>query len=121
MSDFFYLIKIGIVTLLFILLMQVHIGAVTVENHLLTFVKTSALTAPIREASEHGVVVVKGAYNSTVKFIDTKLFKRKYVNSAAGERSLLTLKRSDTFLNKEQKKKEEKEKLETQDKAEAGY
>lgn len=117
MSDFFYVLKIAMLTLLVILIMQVDISGVSLENRVLTFVKTSTVTAPIRDISEQGVLIVKSAYNKTVHFLDTKLLRKK---GTKGERSLFSLKRSDVIIEKE-KKKEETQLLNSDDKAEAGY
>ncbi len=110
MSEFFYVLKVALATLILIMFMQVKVGSNTIESHFESFVKTSSVTAPVREIAEHGFIAIKGAYTNTVHFLNAKLFKK---SGAPGERSFFALKRNQIYEEEQKLKEDVKEDIES--------
>ncbi|MBX3020623.1 MAG: hypothetical protein KF799_03010 [Bdellovibrionales bacterium] len=59
MSEFFYVIKLFLLTLVIVLVMQIQIGERTFESHAMSWLHTSALVAPLNMAATGGAKMIK--------------------------------------------------------------
>lgn len=116
MSEFFYVLKVGIATVIFIVLMQTRWGGQALETHVVGWIRTSALVVPVRDFADRGAVAVRKVYQETTAFIDSKL---KTNTQTADRKSLFNFKRSASVEDK-RKNREEAENLETE-KSQAGF
>lgn len=104
MGHLFYILKIGIATLLLIVFMQIQVSHNTIENHLEGFIRKSSLLEPARDISEGGFIAMKNAYRKTIKTMDSFVTKEFRAENSPGQRKLLEIKRSLAY-EKEQEKK----------------
>lgn len=107
MGNIFYVLKIGIVTLVIVLIMQINIGQNTVENHAEMFIRKSSILEPVREVAEGGFIVLKNVYRKTASTIDTFVTEQFRSENAPGKRKLFELKRSLAYQKDQEKRLEE--------------
>ncbi len=90
MSEFFYVVKIAVATVVFIIIMQTQWGNKPLEGHLVTWIRTSSMIEPVRDFSERGAVIVRKTYRNVTAFIDSKL---KSNARSSNRKSIFNLKR----------------------------
>lgn len=73
MSEILFSIKVILLTFVFMLLMQVPVGKLTVEDHAMTWIQTSSITQPIRQVAAGGVAVIHDSWKKI-----SGLAKNKY-------------------------------------------
>ena len=106
MGNIFYVLKIGIVTVLVIVIMQINIGQETLENKAENFIRQSSIMEPIRQVADGGFVVAKNLYRKVVESIDSVVTQQFRSENAPGKRKLVELKRSLAFQKEQEQKKE---------------
>ncbi len=104
-----FVLKIGIIAIVLVMLMQIKIGENTIENHAQAFIKSSFLTEPIREVSEGGFVVLRSAYQGSIKLFDSLVSSRFRSDSAPGKRKITEIKRSSSFEKEQEARRHAEE------------
>ena len=61
-EDIFFVLKMLGLTCLVVMLMQIHLGGSTVENHFYGFLKNSIFVDYLQEATDGGVALTKKGY-----------------------------------------------------------
>lgn len=112
MGNLFYIIKIGLVTFLFVVFMQIQVGQNTIENHAENFIRKSSFMEPVREVAEGGFIAVKNIYRKSLKTIDSFVTKQFRSENSPGQRKLMEIKRSLAYQKEQEKKIESTEESE---------
>lgn len=94
MGEIFSLIKTAAWTVLFVMLLQVHIGALTIEEHISDWYSQSRYSRYMDEVAQGGALVVKNAYYSTASFIARTLGASGLSDTQNASRLNLEFKRS---------------------------
>ncbi len=116
MSHIFYVIKIAIVTFLFVLVMQIEVGHRSIENHAEGFIRKSSILEPIRQVAEGAFIASKNIYRTGIKTVDSFVTKQFRAENSPGQRKLLEIKRSLAYQKDQEKKIEQSgENEETED------
>jgi hypothetical protein len=98
LRDIFFVLKMFVVTVLVVLVMQIHIGEKSVEDHFHSWVKHSAFIDYVEEAVDGGMALFRGIYKKADTGIHTLLAKTIRSKHEKKERGLagMTLKRHAT-------------------------
>lgn len=112
MSHIFYVLKIGLITFIVVLVMQIEVSNRTIENHAESFIRKSSILEPIRQISEGAFIASKNAYRITIKTIDSFVTKQFRAENSPGQRKLLEIKRSLAYQKEQEKQIEENEETE---------
>lgn len=126
MEQFIFVSKIFLATVVIVFLMQIQVGNHTIETHLDQALKSSAITAPLRETSHATVLVLEKGYRSTKNWISNAMpnslvekkaaFKGRF--SGVFERSSAAKKiEEEKQLKKQAKKERDEENKESNDSA----
>lgn len=74
-KDIFYVLKMFVITVLVVVVMQVHIGEKSIEDHFHAWVKHSVIVDYAEEALDGGTSLVRGIYQKADSGIQTLLSK----------------------------------------------
>lgn len=114
MDQIFYVLKIGLITFLILLFMQINVGQNTIENHAESYIRKSNIFAPVRDVAEGGFIALKNLYRMGLKTADSFVTKQFRAENSPGQRKLMEIKRSLAY-QKEQEKKIEEESYENEE------
>ncbi len=106
MANLFYILKIGILTFLLVVFMQIEVSQNTIENHADSFIKRSGFMEPIRETAKGGFIVLRKAYRTAIAKADLLVTEQFRLENSPGRRKILELKRSLAFEKEQDSKKE---------------
>jgi len=112
MSHIFYILKIGLITFIVVLAMQIEVSNRTIENHAEGFIRKSSILEPIRQISEGAFIASKNAYRMTIKTFDSFVTKQFRAENSPGQRKILEIKRSLAYQKEQERKIEENEETE---------
>lgn len=115
MAQLFYILKIGILTFLLVVFMQIEVGQNTIENHADRFIKKSGFMEPVREIAKGGFIVLKNGYRSAVATIDSLVTTQFRAENSPGKRKILELKRSLAFEKLLKEKPAKEDEIESED------
>lgn len=116
MGNIFYILKIGVITVVLIIFMQINFGQETLENKAENFIRQSSIMEPIRQVADGGFIAAKNLYRNTIEFVDSIVTKQFRSENAPGKRKLIELKRSIAFeKEQEDKRRSSLENNETED------
>lgn len=107
MSHILYILKIGLITFIVVLAMQIEVSNKTIENHAEGFIKKSSILEPIRQISEGAFIATKNAYRITLNTFDSFVTKQFRAENSPGQRKLIEIKRSLAYQKEQEKKIEE--------------
>ncbi len=114
MGDLFFAIKMGILTFIIMMLMQIQVGTQTLEQHSLKWIRTSAFVDQLQEVADGGIMASRQMFSFITKNMNADFFKNFDKENQAGFRHLKAgLNRSKAFIEEKatQAKKKVKEKI----------
>ena len=104
MTDIFFVLKSLAITVVILILMQIKIGDSTMETKFHHWVNSAAVVAPLQEAADGGVALVKQAWNKVSKSFTGKTFNFFKEENIPGKRVLgLKLQRSAEYIKEKAK------------------
>lgn len=105
MTDLFFFIRMIVVTVFLVIVLQVKLGAATVEEHLRDWARQSVVMGTLDDVAAGAVAAMGRAYQSAVNMIDAKINSRFDREQIAGARAtIFRLGRSDAFKKDEERK-----------------
>jgi hypothetical protein len=106
-----FVLKVAVVTIVFVLIMQIKIGEETVENQAHYFLKTSILLKPLEDVAQGGVALFRSTYRGVVKTVDSVVTSKFKSSFAPGRREIVNIKRSETYKKEQEFKKRAQEEV----------
>jgi len=97
MGHLSYVFKMLVLTLVVLMLMQLHVGRKTLENHAEEFIRKSSLLEPARDVAKSGFTIFKNAYHTGLRAADTFVTREFKSENSPGRRKIVELKRSLNF------------------------
>lgn len=111
MGDLLFIIKCVALTFVFVLLMQIKIGPLTLEERAIQWTRESAIVAPIREAADGGVVAIRQAWQTVSQSVSSKFNSSLKSENWPGQRTIgIQLERSKAVVEEQARKAQSKAK-----------
>ena len=100
MDSIFHILRVGILTCVLVLCLQVRWGEATLEDHTMNFLTSSAVIRPIDEVATSVVVFVRNTWSHFTRSLDTNFSNALRKENQPGSRHLnLTLERSKKYVS----------------------
>ncbi len=111
MSHLAFVLKVAVVTIVFVLFMQIKIGEETLENQAHYFLKTSMILKPLEDVAQGGAALFRSAYRGAVKTFDSIVTSKFQSSFASGNREVVNVKRSDKYQKEQELKQQAQEQI----------
>ena len=99
MGEIFFSLKMGFLTFVIVMLMQIQIGTQTVEQHSLNWIRTSSITGQLQEVADGGIMALRQMFSFMTKNMNADFFKNFDKENQVGFRHLKTsLTRSGAYI-----------------------
>ncbi|MDZ4662815.1 MAG: hypothetical protein SGJ18_14475 [Pseudomonadota bacterium] len=99
MGEIFFTIKMGFLTFVIVMLMQIQMGTQTIEQHSLNWIRTSSMVDQLQEVADGGIIAMRKMFSFVTKNMNADFFKNFDKENQAGFRHLRAgLARSGAFI-----------------------
>lgn len=109
MRDFFFVIKMALITLFIIMVMQIQVNNQTLEERSLAAIRTSPYIEELQKVADGGVIFAKRVWGTIAGYFNDEIFKGFKSDKRPGDRVRSGIDRSKSYF--EEKAKEAQAKL----------